>query len=299
MRRFENIVVGVELTLDGHVAESSRVAARSAAWLARETGAALTLLHSTWADIYADGDVIRPGVGPEASRALEEFAASHTSDGVAAELVLVTGRAWVELIRRVQAGDSDFVVVGQQPGVGRPFGSNARKLMRKCPAPVWVVKPESEVAKRAILAATDLTPVGDTAVELAASFAVAHACALHVVHAWQTPMELQLSKESSSAIQAGLAELQATTEQRVRASLAALEFAGEPVLHVARDSPSRLIRRVVAEVGADLVVMGSLSRKGVAGLLMGSTAERMLERIDCSVVSIKPEGFVSPVGTGA
>jgi hypothetical protein len=33
----------------------------------------------------------------------------------------------------------------------------------------------------------------------------------------------------------------------------------------------------------------------VAGLLVGNTAERMLDRVECSLLTIKPEGFVSPV----
>ena len=33
----------------------------------------------------------------------------------------------------------------------------------------------------------------------------------------------------------------------------------------------------------------------IAGLLVGNTAERMLKRLSCAVLALKPEGFVSPV----
>jgi universal stress protein E len=46
---------------------------------------------------------------------------------------------------------------------------------------------------------------------------------------------------------------------------------------------------------ADLIVMGTLSRSGVRGFLMGNTAEKILQKVDCSVLAVKPDGFVTPV----
>ena len=45
----------------------------------------------------------------------------------------------------------------------------------------------------------------------------------------------------------------------------------------------------------DVVVMGTLSRSGPAGVLIGNTAEKVLARIDCSVLAVKPEAFTTPV----
>ena len=51
---------------------------------------------------------------------------------------------------------------------------------------------------------------------------------------------------------------------------------------------------VVAE-GIDLVVMGTVAQSGIAGMLIGNTAERVLRKLPCSVLAVKPEGFTSPV----
>ncbi|MGE3600210.1 MAG: universal stress protein, partial [Dehalococcoidia bacterium] len=51
---------------------------------------------------------------------------------------------------------------------------------------------------------------------------------------------------------------------------------------------------VVAE-GIDLVVMGTVARAGIAGMLLGNTAERILRKLPCSVLTVKPDGFTSPV----
>jgi nucleotide-binding universal stress UspA family protein len=41
--------------------------------------------------------------------------------------------------------------------------------------------------------------------------------------------------------------------------------------------------------------MGTVCRTGIPGLIIGNTAERVLDVVDCSVLTVKPEGFVSPV----
>lgn len=34
---------------------------------------------------------------------------------------------------------------------------------------------------------------------------------------------------------------------------------------------------------------------GVGGFLIGNTAEEVLNQVDCPVLTVKPEGFVTPV----
>jgi len=45
----------------------------------------------------------------------------------------------------------------------------------------------------------------------------------------------------------------------------------------------------------DLMIMGTVARTGIPGFFIGNTAESILSQIDCSVLTIKPPGFVSPV----
>jgi len=56
---------------------------------------------------------------------------------------------------------------------------------------------------------------------------------------------------------------------------------------------------LAAEHGIDLIVMGTVCRTGVAGFFIGNTAENVLQQVDCSVLTVKPEGFVSPVNLAA
>jgi nucleotide-binding universal stress UspA family protein len=62
-----------------------------------------------------------------------------------------------------------------------------------------------------------------------------------------------------------------------------------------RGDPEDVIPRFVVSEGVDLVVMGTVARAGIAGMLVGNTAERMLKRLSCAVLALKPAGFASPV----
>jgi universal stress protein E len=42
---------------------------------------------------------------------------------------------------------------------------------------------------------------------------------------------------------------------------------------------------------ADIVVMGAISRGTLERLVIGSTAERVMDRLDCDVLVVKPRGF--------
>ena len=56
-----------------------------------------------------------------------------------------------------------------------------------------------------------------------------------------------------------------------------------------------MIPALAAANEIELIVMGTVSRTGIAGLLIGNTAEKVLRQVDCSVLTVKPEGFITPV----
>ena len=68
-----------------------------------------------------------------------------------------------------------------------------------------------------------------------------------------------------------------------------------PKVHLLQGNPRELIPSQVEVLRHDLLVIGSIARTGVAGLLMGNTAEAVLNEVDCSVATVKPPGFESPI----
>ncbi|MBN1279903.1 MAG: universal stress protein [Chlorobiaceae bacterium] len=62
-----------------------------------------------------------------------------------------------------------------------------------------------------------------------------------------------------------------------------------------RGRPDAVIPLFVDRDSVDILIMGTVARTGISGFIIGNTAENILEEISCSLVALKPEGFVSPV----
>lgn len=66
-------------------------------------------------------------------------------------------------------------------------------------------------------------------------------------------------------------------------------------VHMVQGQPRSVIPQLAAEVRADLLIMGTVSRTGIAGFLIGNCAEAVIRQVDCSVLTVKPAGFETPV----
>jgi len=302
MKATRRVLVGLDLGARGtSVTPGSRVAADQALWLAPHLGARVTLLHSTAADeswdAAEDGYLVVPeGVTAAGRDALEAVADEFRARNIPVEVTLSDEQAWLAIVRCVLRDSIDLVIVGKRSTDGAPehrIGSVSMKLLRKCPCAVWVIKPGSPPQTRRILVATDLGDVGRKAVEYAAYVASHCGAQLHVVHALQLPFSTQFEGaegEQEFARREGHAAIAAVREQ-----LDALSFEGEPTFHVGVTAPSRAILGCTERVDPDLVVMGTVSRGGLAGVIVGNTAERLLGRLDCSLLAVKPDDFACPV----
>ena len=68
-----------------------------------------------------------------------------------------------------------------------------------------------------------------------------------------------------------------------------------PQLHLLEGEICELIADFIEENKIDVVVMGTVARTGISGFFMGNTAESILNTIDCSMLAVKPPGFMTPV----
>ena len=66
-------------------------------------------------------------------------------------------------------------------------------------------------------------------------------------------------------------------------------------MEVIEGSAEHAVPEFVTKNEVDLLVMGTVGRTGLSGLLLGNTAERMLSHLHSSLLAIKPPGFVSPI----
>ena len=93
---------------------------------------------------------------------LESFLAPFQEQAPPLTLEVYCGKPFIEIIRAVQRGQYDLVMMTAEGSSGLPemlFGSTSLHLMRKCPCPVWVLKPSTEARFVRILAAVDPDPL--------------------------------------------------------------------------------------------------------------------------------------------
>lgn len=142
-----------------------------------------------------------------------------------------------------------------------------------------------EHSPRRILCATDFSASAAVALDWASSLARADNAELHVVHAWQLPEPGALFLPLGGSI--GMPELAAEVAHEVDVALAkACE--GHPVTSrvVARGLPDGAIVALAGEIRADLVVVGTQGRSGLAHVLLGSIAERVIRLSPVPVVTV-------------
>ena len=93
-----------------------------------------------------------------------------------------------------------------------------------------------------------------------------------------------------------LAETQAAHRQALKELLTTVEIGNAKIqVFLLKGNAGDLIPQLTRTKEIDLLVMGTVSRGGIAGLLIGNTAEKVLPKIRCSVITTKPAGFITPV----
>lgn len=249
----------------------------------------------------------------EGRERLESFVAPFREKGAPLELEVLCGKPFIEIIRAVLHRGHDLVMLTAE-GRGRLremlLGSTSLHLIRKCPCPVWVVKPSRRHGIARILAAVDPDPldvvrdgVNSTIMELATSLAVLEDSELHVVHVRQEGHHTKLhgwqAKVSEARVDEWMAQSRAADQRRFDELLSKFDLKElRARLHLVEGEAGTVIPAIAAEKRIDLIVMGTVARIGLEGYFIGNTSETVLQRVNCSVLTVKPEGFVSPVNPG-
>jgi nucleotide-binding universal stress UspA family protein len=308
MKRFSNILYFAD-GVQNDVSAFGR-----AVELARKNKARLTAL-----DVVPDGQPPKRIAGrrgtdvlklwrEDCESQLDAMVQRHDSPGTPVTIRVVSGIPFVEVIRAVNKNGYDLVIKDARPPdsfVRRTLGSTDLHLLRKCPCPIWIERPDSVRPYRTIMAAVDPTDTDyvDSSrliMDLATSLAARERAKLSVIHAWNLHGEEQMRSGRVDISADELDFLLAETQAAHRQDLAALlgDYGMTPDddgVYLVKGNAAASIRDLSRELGADLVVMGTLGRPGTPGVFIGNTAEDVLQTTQASVFAVKPFGFVSPV----
>jgi len=315
MRRFQSIlIVCDEMSVNDDVIDR-------AIHLAKSNHARITLVDTIEA---APGELTRlfgafPGTrAQDVEHEVVEFhrarlatvGAPIKSAGIHTSELVLQGNPFVEIIKKVLRDGHDLVIKGAGGGEGRRlfFASTDLHLMRKCPCPVWIMKRSGQRQYSRILAAVDPDPedqerndLNTLIMDLATSLARMDNSDLHIVNAWKLQEEDTL-RHSGFARAASAVVDQMVAEQRKNSQAKLNELmerypqgVDHRSVHLLKGDARDVIPQFAAENGVELVVMGTVGRVGIRGLIIGNTAEAILNQVMCSVIAVKPPGFDTPV----
>ena len=229
---------------------------------------------------------------------------------VPVETKLLTGTVFIEIVKEVLRANHDLLIVEaeNEKGIRKELlGSNELHLLRKCPCPVWVIKPRHKDTFSRILVAIDPSSSNEETknlnqklLELSTSLAKIESAEHHVIHCWRAYGESMLR---SPRYGGSLEDVDKYVEKmgnlaRVNLNNCLRPFsinAEDNSVHFINGDPEWIIPDFTKKNDIDLVVMGTLARTGIKGFLIGNAAEKIVSGIHCSLLAVKPDGFVSPI----
>jgi universal stress protein E len=241
---------------------------------------------------------------------IESALAGAISKPVDIDIKVAIGMPAVEIIREAVRGDQDIVIksaAGPYGLQGMLFGATDLKLLRKCPRPVWMVRQGTALHGGRVLAAVNVTGVEDAhdalnrmIVDCAAYIARTAGGSIELLYCWQLPGETLMSSGRTRMAPRELDTLLKTADRVHRRKLDSFVDRLGPVdvslsVDIVKGDPGETILSLAKERRSDVVVMGTVGRSGINGVIIGNTAEKVLNRIECSVLALKPPGFVTPI----
>lgn len=171
-------------------------------------------------------------------------------------------------------------------------------LLRECPAPLMLVRSGARALPRRILAAVDPLDEHDRPHELTgqvlkAANRLAMQCEaqIDVAHAFEYIPPYIAGDSMGWAPEIPLASELRHLHSDALAKLGQEFGIPKARLHMLDGRPAVTLARFASEHQHDLVVMGTVQRNFLQRLALGSVAEGLLQRLDCDVLALKPEGF--------
>ena len=292
MNTLKTILVPVDFSA------GSRSALDQAARLAGLNSAVLHVLHVV--DLAAVGMIAdsrkmsferQAAIATEGAREalVRWLAQAGAPDGC--QSTIVVGVPLHEILEHVKTLKPDLVVAGIT-GSGESeagAGSLAHRLARKVPAKVLLVRANHPNAFRKIVACIDFSETAREVAAQARRIAIQDGARVDFLHVWQEPW----LSTPYAYLATVAAEFVAERRQHLRAVLQ--QFVGETApdiesseVLVNKTNYGNAIAAHAEKTGADLVSIGAKGQTNLRYVLLGSTAERLLSRLPCSLLVVKP-----------
>lgn len=244
----------------------------------------------------------------EKSEQLKKLVSSISHRGLKVKHRVLMGRSSLAITKQVLRSKHDLVMKSAKGRYSRQsgfLGTTAKGLLRNCPCTVWLLKPEHHGVFQHAVAAVDARPddldhaeLNFRILQLAIGYCTDEAIPLDVVSACGIVGGSYLGNYASTdEFRSMLASIRVQSQQNLSTLIS--QFTSMPAenVHLLDGEASAEVPAFLSRSHVDLLVLGTVARRGIAGFFLGNTAEVILSKVECSVLAVKPTGFVSPVKT--
>jgi nucleotide-binding universal stress UspA family protein len=281
--------------------ETATAAVDWAVELARQQGARVELVHAVTVPPSLPG--YSPTIGLDfqaevergAEARLKETAAALREKGTEAATYLAPGTPSQVIVDRAGTVAATAVVIGTRGLTGLRhllLGSTAQRVVHGARCPVLTVHP-GDLGRhrpiRTILVPTDFSRDAELAIHTAHRLLapLERDARLILLHAFNLPIEYT----AYGPIPISVTYLQDTgleAERQLYEVAQPLQREGLSIDTMAREGdPAHVIAEEAEKRGVDLIAMGTRGQSGLRHLLLGSTAERVVEHAPCPVMTIR------------
>jgi universal stress protein E len=213
-------------------------------------------------------------------------------------------RSYETIIRYAIENDIDLVVKATKRHddlASVIFTPTDWHLLRKCPSPILLVKEHDWPEGGEIIAAVnvgsedpDHAKLNDKLTVIANDYAALLSGNVNLVNSYpSTPLNIAIEVPEFDPDSYNNAVKHHHNEE-MAAHASKFDIARDRCF-VKEGLPEHVIPMVAKDIDAELVVIGTVGRIGLSAALIGNTAEPVIDELNCDVLAIKPEGFVSPL----
>ena len=272
--------------------------------LARAREARIVLAHAVSYRAFAGGSarlgLLAPDVDQQirdASRGpMQELEDRVRAAGLEVVVELEMGPAAQTVATLAKKLAADLIVAGTRGHSAFEhllLGSVAEGIVRRAECPVLTVHPGDDAPLdrlESVVVPTDFSEDADQAAEELARLAPRPEGAPRVVlvHSDYVPPILERLLSDTGVAQLSFDEVQAELQAKLEPMAESLRARGMRVeTVVSSGEPATVITEIAASSGADLIAMGTRGRSGLEHLVLGSTAERVVQHAGCPVLTVR------------
>lgn len=271
--------------------------------LARQQGARVELVHAVTVPPSVPGYVPTAGLDFEAEvrqaaeARLTQAVNALRERGVEVSTFLAPGTPSQVILGRAEALSAKAIVIGTRGLTGLRhllMGSTTQRVVHGAHCPVLTVHP-GDLGRhrtiRTILVPTDFSEDANLAIHAAHRLlaSLESDARLILLHAFNLPIEYTAYGPVPTSINY-LEDTGLESERRLFEMAQPFQREGLTIDTVSREGdPAHVIAEEAEKRDADLIAMGTRGLTGLRHLLLGSTAERVVEYAPCPVMTIRRE----------